>query len=194
MRDWLISNRTIQHNKFPALITSCLFSFVVIFLSNLSVELNGQLDLTDVSADRISINASIIEDHEGTSDPNLIYYDIQNFDIGILNRSDLCPTSNCNYSFTTENQEGFRLDNSSGRMLHGLLKVSDEGESKIFQIYGYFSSITPNEEKHVASQEALDGTIQFYIGDDALGKEYQVNGSLIWKSEKYANLSLTGRL
>lgn len=194
MRDWLISNRTIQHNKFPALITSCLFSFVVIFLSNLSVELNGQLDLTDVSADRISINASIIEDHEGTSDPNLIYYDIQNFDIGILNRSDLCPTSNCNYTFTTENKEGFRLDNSSGRMLHGLLKVSDEGESKIFQIYGYFSSITPNEEKHVASQEALDGTIQFYIGDDALGKEYQVNGSLIWKSEKNANLSLTGRL
>ena len=193
MGDWLISNRTIQHNKFPALITSCLFSFVVI-LSNLSVELNGQLDLTDVSADRISINASIIEDHEGTSDPNLIYYDIQNFDIGISNRSDLCPTSNCNYSFTTENKEGFRLDNSSGRMLHGLLKVSDEGESKIFQIYGYFSSITPNEEKHVASQEALDGTIQFYIGDDALGKEYQVNGSLIWKSEKNGNLSLTGRL
>ncbi len=194
MRDWLISNRTIQHKKIPAVITSCLFSFVVIFLSNLSVELNGQLDLTDVSADRISINASIIEDHEGTSDPNLIYYDIQNFDIGISNRSDLCPTSNCNFSFTTENKEGFRLDNSSGRMLHGLLKVSDEGESKIFQIYGYFSSITPNEEKHVASQEALDGTIQFYIGDDALGKEYQVNGSLIWKSEKNANLSLTGRL
>lgn len=194
MRDWLISNRTIQHNKFPALITSCIFSFVVIFLSNLSVELNGQLDLTDVSADSISINASIIEDHEGTSDPNLIYYDIQNFDIGISNRSDLCPTSNCNFSFTTENKEGFRLDNSSGRMLHGLLKVSDEGESKIFQIYGYFSSITPNEEKHVASQEALDGTIQFYIGDDALGKEYQVNGSLIWKSEKNGNLSLIGRL
>lgn len=194
MRDWLISNRTIQHNKFPALITSCIFSFVVIFLSNLSVELNGQLDLTDVSADSISINASIIEDHEGTSDPNLIYYDIQNFDIGISNRSDLCPTSNCNFSFTTENKEGFRLDNSSGRMLHGLLKVSDEGESKIFQIYGYFSSITPNEEKHVASQEALDGAIQFYIGDDALGKEYQVNGSLIWKSEKNGNLSLTGRL
>ena len=194
MRDWLISNRTIQHNKFPALITSCIFSFVVIFLSNLSVELNGQLDLTDVSADRISINASIIEDHEGTSDPNLIYYDIQNFDIGISNRSDLCPTSNCNFSFTTENKEGFRLDNSSGRMLHGLLKVSDEGESKIFQIYGYFSSIIPHEEKHVASQEALDGTIQFYIGDDALGKEYQVNGSLIWKSEKNGNLSLTGRL
>ena len=194
MRDWLISNRTIQHKKFPALIISCLFSFVVIFLSNLSVELNGQLDLADISADRISINASIIEDHEGTSDPNLIYYDIQNFDIGISNRSDLCPTSNCNYSFTTENKEGFRLDNSSGRMLHGLLKVSEEGESKIFQIYGYFSSITPNEEKHVASQEALDGTIQFYIGDDALGKEYQVNGSLIWKSEKNANLSLTGRL
>lgn len=194
MRDWLISNRTIQHNKFPALITSCIFSFVVIFLSNLSVELNGQLDLTDVSADSISINASIIEDHEGTSDPNLIYYDIQNFDIGISNRSDLCPTSNCNFSFTTENKEGFRLDNSSGRMLHGLLKVSEEGESKIFQIYGYFSSITPNEEKHVASQEALDGTIQFYIGDDALGKEYQVNGSLIWKSEKNGNLSLTGRL
>ena len=194
MRDWLISNRTIQHNKFPALITSCIFSFVVIFLSNLSVELNGQLDLSDVSADRISINASIIEDHEGTSDPNLIYYDIQNFDIGISNRSDLCPTSNCNFSFTTENKEGFRLDNSSGRMLHGLLKVSDEGESKIFQIYGYFSRITHNEEKHVASQEALDGTIQFYIGDDALGKEYQVNGSLIWKSEKNGNLSLTGRL
>ncbi|MGI0023271.1 MAG: hypothetical protein ACRD9Q_10480, partial [Nitrososphaeraceae archaeon] len=61
----MISNRTIQHNKFPALIISCLFSFVVIFLSNLSVELNGQLDLADVSADRISINASIIEDHEG---------------------------------------------------------------------------------------------------------------------------------
>ena len=194
MRDWLISNRTIQHKEFPALTISCLFSFVVIFLFNLSVELNGQLDLTDVSADRISINASIIEDHEGTSDPNLIYYDIQNFDIGISNRSDLCPTSNCNYSFTTENKEGFRLDNSSGRMLHGLLKVSDEGESKIFQIYGYFRSITPNEEKHVASQEALDGTIQFYIGDDALGKEYQVNGSLIWISEKNANLSLTGRL
>jgi len=194
MRDWLISNRTIQHNKFPALITSCLFSFVVIFLSNLSVELNGQLDLTDVSADRISINASIIEDHEGTSDPNLIYYDIQNFDIGISNRSDLCPTGNCNYFFTSENKEGFRLDNSSGRMLHGLLKVTDEGESKIFQIYGYFSSITPTEEKHVASQEALDGTIQFYIGDDALGKEYQVNGSLIWKSEKNGNLSLTGLL
>ena len=194
MRDWLIPNRTIQHKMFPALIISCLFLFLVIFLSNLSVELNGQIDLADISAGRISINASIIEDHEGTSDPNLIYYDIQNLDIGISNRSDLCPTGNCNYSFTTENKEGFRLDNSSGRMLHGLLKVSDEGESKIFQIYGYFSSITPNEEKHVASQEALDGTIQFYIGDDALGKEYQVNGSLIWKSEKNANLSLTGRL
>jgi hypothetical protein len=179
---------------FPALIISCLFSFVVIFLSNLSVELNGQMDLADISAGRISINASIIQDHEGTSDPNLIYYDIQNFDIGISNRSDLCPTGNCNYSFSTENKEGFRLDNSSGRMLHGLLKVTDEGDSKIFQIYGYFSSIIPDEEKHVASQEALDGTIQFYIGDDALGKEYQVNGSLIWKSEKNANLSLTGRL
>jgi len=194
MRYWLIPNRTIQHKKFPALIISCLFSFVVIFLSNLSVELNGQMDLADISADRISINASIIEDHEGTSDPNLIYYDIQNFDIGISNRSDLCPTGNCNYSFTTENKEGFRLDNSSGRMLHGLLKVTDEGDSKIFQIYGYFSSIIPDEEKHAASQEALDGTIQFYIGDDALGKEYQVNGSLIWKSENNANLSLTGRL
>ena len=79
-------------------------------------------------------------------------------------------------------------------MLHGLLKVTDEGESKMFHIYGYFSSIIPNEEKHKASQEALDGTIQFYIGDDALGKEYQVNGSLIWKSEKNANLSLTNRL
>ena len=132
MRDWLIPNRTIQHKKFPALIISCLFSFVVIFLSNLSVEFNGQMDLADISADRISINASIIEDHEGTSDPNLIYYDIQNFDIGISNRSDLCPTGNCNYSFTTENKEGFRLDNSSGRMLHGLLKVTDEGDSKIF--------------------------------------------------------------
>lgn len=194
MRDWLISNHTIQHKKIPAVIISCLFSFVVIFLSNLSVALNGQLDLADISTDRISINASIIEDHEGTSDPNLIYYDIQNFDIGISNRSDLCLRGNCNYSFTTENKEGFRLDNSSGRMLHGLLKVSEEGESKIFQIYGYFSSITPNEEKHSTSQEALDGTIQFYIGDDALGKEYQVNGSLIWKSEKNANLSLTGRL
>ena len=194
MRDWLISNRTIHHKKFPVLIKSCLFSFVVIFLSSLSVELNGQMDLADVSADRISINASIIEDHEGTSDPILIYYDIQNFDIGISNRSDLCSTGNCNYSFTTENKEGFRLDNSSGRMLHGLLKVTDEGESKKFQIYGYFSRIISDEEKHVASQEALDGTIQFYIGDDALGKEYQVNGSLIWKSEKNANLSLTGRL
>ena len=194
MRDWLISNRTRQYKKFPALIISCLFSFLVIFLSSLSLELNGQLDLADVSADRISINASIIEDHEGTSDPNLIYYDIQNFDIGISNRSDLCPTGNCNYFFTIENKEGFRLDNSSGRMLHGLLKVTDEGESKMFQIYGYFSSIIPNEEKHEASQEALDGTIQFYIGDDALGKEYQVNGSLIWKSEKNANLSLTNRL
>lgn len=194
MRDWLIPNPSIQHKKFPALIISCLFSFVVIFLSNLSVELNGQMDLADISADRISINASIIEDHEGTSDPNLIYYDIQNFNIRISNRSDLCPTGNCNYSFTTENKEGFRLDNSSGRMLHGLLKVTDEGDSKIFQIYGYFSSIIPDEEKHVASQEALDGTIQFYIGDDALGKEYQVNGSLIWKSENNAHLSLTGRL
>jgi hypothetical protein len=194
MRDWLIPNRTIQHKKFPALIISCLFSFVVIFLSNLSVELNGQMGLADISAGRISINASIIQDHEGTSDPNLIYYDVQNFDIGISNRSDLCPTGNCNYSFTTENKEGFRLDNSSGWMLHGLLKVTDEGDSKIFQIYGYFSRIIPDEEKNVASQEALDGTIQFYIGDDALGKEYQVNGSLIWKSEKNANLSLTGRL
>lgn len=103
-------------------------------------------------------------------------------------------TVNCNYFFRTENKEGFRLDNSSGRMLLGILKVSDEGESRIFQIYGYFSSITPNEEKDVASQEALDGTIQFYIGGDALGKEYQANGSLIWKSEKNANLSLAGRL
>ena len=76
MRDWLIPNRIIQHKKFPALIISCLFSFVVIFLSNLSVELNGQMDLADISAGRISINASIIQDHEGTSDPNLIYYDI----------------------------------------------------------------------------------------------------------------------
>lgn len=194
MIDWLIPNRTIQRKMFPVLIISCLFSFVVIFIPNLSVELNGQMDLADISAGRISINASIIQDHEGTSDPNLIYYDIQNFDIGISNRSDLCPTGNCNYSFTTENKEGFRLDNSSGRMLHGLLKVTDEGDSKIFQIYGYFSSIIPDEEKHVASQEALDGTIQFYIGDDALGEEYQVNGSLIWKSEKNANLSLTGRL
>ncbi|MFZ0316709.1 MAG: hypothetical protein WAL23_07210, partial [Nitrososphaeraceae archaeon] len=88
----MISNHTIQHKKIPAVIISCLFSFVVIFLSNLSVALNGQLDLADISTDRISINASIIEDHEGTSDPNLIYYDIQNFDIGISNRSDLCPT------------------------------------------------------------------------------------------------------
>ena len=72
MTDWLISTRTTQHKKFPALIISCLFSFLVIFLSSLSLELNGQLDLADVSADRISINASIIEDHEGTSDPNLI--------------------------------------------------------------------------------------------------------------------------
>jgi hypothetical protein len=194
MRDWLIPNRTLQHKKFPALIISCLFSFVVILLSNLSVELNGQMDLADISAGRISINASIIEDHEGTSDPNLIYYDIKNFDIGISNSSDLCPTGNCNYSFTTENKEGFRLDNSSGRMLHGILKVTDEGNSKIFQIYGYFNSIIPDEEKYVAPQEALEGTIQFYIGDDALGKEYQVNGSLIWKSEKNATLSLTGRL
>jgi hypothetical protein len=194
MRDWLIPNRTLQHKKFPALIISCLFSFVVILLSNLSVELNGQMDLADIFAGRISINASIIEDHEGTSDPNLIYYDIKNFDIGISNSSDLCPTGNCNYSFTTENKEGFRLDNSSGRMLHGILKVTDEGNSKIFQIYGYFNSIIPDEEKYVAPQEALEGTIQFYIGDDALGKEYQVNGSLIWKSEKNATLSLTGRL
>ena len=103
-------------------------------------------------------------------------------------------TVNCNYFFRTENKEKFRLDNSSGRMLLGILKVSDEGESRIFQIYGYFSSITPNEEKDVASQEALDGKIQFYIGDDALGKEYQANGSLVWKSEKNANVSLAGRL
>jgi len=186
----LISNCVIKKIKLPILITSCLFSFVVIVSSNLSVELNGQSVLADVSADSISINASIIEDHEDKSDPNLVYYDIQNFEVGISNRSDICPTDNCDYSFTTENKEGFRLDNSSGRMLHGLLKVTDEGESKIFQIYGYFSSINSTLQKHVASQEALEGTIQFYIGDDALGKEYQVNGSLIWKSDKNANLSL----
>jgi hypothetical protein len=57
----------------------------------LSVELNGQSDLADVSADSISINASIIEDHEDKSDPNLVYYEIQNFEIGISNRSDICP-------------------------------------------------------------------------------------------------------
>lgn len=115
MRDWLISNRTMQHNKLPALVIPCLFSFVAI-LSNLSIEVNGQLDLAVVSADSISIHATIIEDHKGTSDPNLIYYDIQNFDMGISNRSDLCHTGNCNYFFRTENKERFRLDNSSGWM------------------------------------------------------------------------------
>jgi hypothetical protein len=164
----------------------------VIVSSNLSVELHGQSDLADVSVDSISINASIIEDHEDKSDPNLVYYDIQNFEIGISNRRDICPTDNCDYSLTTENKEGLRLDNSSGRMLHGLLKVIDKGESKIFQIYGYFSSINPALEKHVSSQEALKGTIQIYVGDDALGKEYHVNGSLIWKSDKIASLSLIG--
>ena len=142
----------------------------------MSIELYGQSDVGDVSADSISINASTIEDHEDKSNPNLVYYDIQNFDIGISKRSDICPTDNCDYLFTTENNKGFRLDNSSGRMLHGLLKITDEGKSKIFQMYGYLSSLNPALQKHVASQQVLKDTIQFYIGDDAWGKEYLVSG------------------
>jgi hypothetical protein len=155
---------------------------------------DGQLNLGEVESSAVSINAMITEDHGDTSNSNFVYYDVKNFEIVISNRIDLCPTEECKYSFINENKEGFRLDNSTGLMIHGLLKAVNESESNTFEIFGYFNVVDPTEQKVEGGQELVDGTVQFYNGDDALGGEYPINGSITWKNERDADLSLKGQL
>jgi hypothetical protein len=170
----------------PSLIEICLLSYLV--------QAYGQLDSATVEPGTVSINATITEDHKNTSNPNWVYYHVKNFVIAISNRTDLCPIDRCEYSFVNENREGFRLDDSDGRMLRGLLNIISEGESKTIHVYGYFRAVDSNQEKVKEAQEGLGGTVQFYLGDKALGKEYQINGSLTWKSEKDADIALKGQL
>jgi hypothetical protein len=153
-------------------------------------------DIQDENAD-ITINAQVTKDRANMFDKSTVYHDVKNFKVSLSNDSNLCPTNDCTFKFIHEDDfEGFTTNGISDRSLDGVLKVTSQGKTKLYDVNGDLNLIEEeNAPDGSVTKELLEGTLRFSQGDDYFGgDEYAVNGTLTWNSENKGDLSLEGFL
>lgn len=161
---------------------------------NLNVATFAQLDdVQDESAD-FTLNAQITKDRANMFDKTTVYHNVKNFKLSLVNDSNLCPTNDCTFKFINKDFQGFTTSGISDRSLDGVLKVTSEGRTKLYNVNGNLNLIEEeNGPDGSVTKELLDGTLRFTQGDDYYGgDEYSVNGTLTWNGENKGNLSLEG--
>lgn len=144
----------------------------------------------------LTLNAKVTKDRANTFDESLVYFDVKNFQMTASNETDICPTNDCTFKFIHEDSNGFTLDGVTDRTLEGVLKVTSQGKTQIYNVNGDLSILEEeNDANGEVTKEILEGTLQLYQGDDTFGgDEYEVNGTLTWNNDKNADLRLEGIL
>ena len=167
-------------------------SFVIATLAGIVSNSYAQFD----EESTLTLNAKLTRDRANTFDESIVYYDVKNFNMKVSNETEICPTSDCTFKFIHEDTDGFTLDGVTDRTLEGVLKITSQGKTKIYNVSGDLSILEEeNDPNGVVTREILEGTLQLYQGDDTFGgEEYEVNGTLTWNNEKNADLSLDGIL
>ena len=163
---------------------------------NLNVATFAQFDdVQDENAD-ITLNAQITKDRANMFDKSTVYHNVKNFKVSLSNDSNLCPTNDCTYKFINEDFQGFTTNGISDRSLDGVLKITSEGKTKLYNVNGDLNLIEEeNGPDGSVTKELLEGTLRFTQGDDYYGgDEYAVNGTLTWNGENKGDLSLEGSL
>ena len=161
---------------------------------NLNVATFAQFDdVQDENAD-ITLNAQITKDRANTFDKSTVYHNVRNFKLSLSNDSNLCPTNDCTFKFVNEDFQGFTTSGIGDRSLDGVLKITSEGRTKLYNVNGGLNLIEEeNGPDGSVSKELLEGTLRFTQGDDYYGgDEYSVNGTLTWNGENKGDLSLEG--
>jgi hypothetical protein len=163
-------------------------------IGNLYVPAFSQLGESQDENPDISINAQISKDRANLFDKSLVYYNVKNFKASLSNDSNLCPTNDCTFKFIHKDYEGFAKNGISDRSLDGVLKVTSQGKTQLYNVNGDLSLIEEeNAPDGSVAKEILEGTLRFSQGDDYYGgDEYTVNGTLTMTGKNSGNLSLEG--
>jgi len=168
--------------------------------TTLGIACIGSLDVAtfaqlDEFADNIfTINAKVTKDRANMFDETTVYHNVKNFEMTATNASDLCPTNDCTFKFIHEDSEGFTTNGVSDRSLDGVLKITSQGKTKIFNLNGdLFILEEENDPDGKVTKEVLEGTLRLSQGNDYYGgDEYDVNGTLTWNNANSGDLSLQG--
>lgn len=89
------------------------------------------------------------------------------------------------------NFQGFNKDGVSDRSLEGVIKVTSQGKTKIFNLTSDLNMLEEESDSDGSVTKAiLEGTLQLSQGDENFGDEYIVNGSINWNNEKNGDLTL----
>lgn len=153
------------------------------------------MEETMADPDWFEIKAELKKNTGGVFDFDEDYYDVKKFALILSNSSYLCPTNDCEFSFKhAESYSGFQIKDDYERQFEGTLKIKKDGKSKIYEVFGLYQVTGIDSDK-----QELTGDTYISLGEDlSLGdgindKEYQTNGTVIWKNDrKNADLSLHG--
>lgn len=188
-----MSRRNLEQRLYSIVISS--LAFIILAASgNLMIAAFAQFDDGQGESVDITLNAEITKDRANTFDKSTVYHKVKNFKLSLTNDSNLCPTNDCSFNFVNEDFQGFTMSGISDRSLDGVLKISTEGRTKLYNVNGDLNLIEEeNGPDGSVSKEYLEGTLRFSQGDDYYGgDEYTVNGTLTWNSENNGDLSLEG--
>lgn len=152
-------------------------------------------DEANVDPDWFDIKAELKIDTGGYLDFDDGYYQVKKFAIVLSNSSYLCPTNDCEFDFKqAESSSGFEVKDNYERQFDGTIKIKKDGKSKIYEVFGLYQVTGIDSD-----QQELTGSTYISLGEDLnLGdgindKEYQTNGTVIWKNDrKNADLSIHG--
>ena len=165
-------------------------------VGNLNVPSFAQLGQSQDENPDISINAQITKERANMFDKSQVYHNVKNFKVSLSNDSNLCPTNDCTFKFIHKDFEGFTKNGISDRSLDGILKVTSQGKTQLYNVNGDLNLIEEeNAPDGSVTKENLEGTLRFSQGDDYFGgDEYTVNGTLTNTGKNSADLSLEGFL
>ena len=168
--------------------------FIIGGAGNLNLTTFAQLgDVQDEIAE-LNLNAEVTKDRANTFDKSTVYHNVKNFKLSLSNDSNICPTNDCTFKFVNEDFQGFTTSGIGDRTLEGVLKVTSEGRTKLYNVNGALNLIEEvNGPDGSVTKELLEGTLRFTQGDDYYGgDEYAVNGTLTGNGENKGDLSLEG--
>src|SRR5213592_3820724 len=104
-------------------------------------------------------------------------------------------TNDCEFNFKqAESLFGFQIKDNHDRQFEGTIKIKKDGKSKIYEIFGLYQVTGIDSDKQELTGDAYISLEEgLNLGDGINDKEYQTNGTFIWKNDRRnADLSLHG--
>ena len=107
----------------------------------------------------------------------------------------MCPTNDCEFDFKqAESSSGFQVKDNYERHFDGTVKVKKDGKSKIYEVFGLWQVTgIDSDNQELTGNTYISLGEDLNLGDGINDKEYQTNGTLIWKNDrKNAELTIHG--